>query len=147
MNPYTPPTQQADADGYDHETLLELSDHPLYAFVLRMVLWGEKREDVYRSLEVNGITGGMADRLYAHAMADRIRTIRSDCTRKLLIGVGLVVAAVVTFSLCWFGLGFIPRFLLCACFVALGIGSWKSIDGAAGYLMATARTGSVTEET
>ena len=111
-----------------------------------MVLWGEERDEVYRRLELNGVSGEVAHCLYEHARADRIRTIRSDYTRKFLIGVGLILAAATAFSICWYGLGFIPRILLYGCFAALGIGSWKSIDGLSGYLMAQSKTGSVTDE-
>ena len=111
-----------------------------------MVLWGDNREEVYRYMEVNGVTDDTADCLYKTATAERIRTIRSDDTRKALVGLGLIFAAIIIFSLCWFGLGFIPKILLYACFAALGIGSWKSIDGTAGYLMATSKQGSVVDD-
>ena len=147
MNPYIAPTEQSDPEnGEDHGSVLDPADHPHYGFVLKMVLWGEDREEVYSRLAVNGVTAGVADRLYEHARADRIRTIRDDYTRKLLIGLGLILAAVVIFSTCWFGLGFIPRILLYACFAAVGIGGWKSIDGLAGYLMAPGKTGSVADD-
>ena len=148
MNPYAPPDRDSDvADGHNHESPLKPVDHPLYDLVLRMVLWGEERDEVYRRLEVNGVYGEVADRLYEQARADRIRTIRSDYTRKLLIGVVLILAAATAFSVCWYGLGFIPRILLYGSFAALGIGSWKFIDGLSGYLMAPNKTGSVSDET
>jgi hypothetical protein len=147
MNPYTSPNEQSDVrDVGDHESHLEPDDHPHYDLVLKMVLWGESRDDVYRRLAVNGVTGEFADRLYEHARADRIRTIRGDYSRKLLIGLGLILAAVVIFCACWFGLGFIPRILLYACFAALGIGAWKAIDGFLGYIMAPSKTGSVADD-
>ena len=142
----TPTEQPAPENREDHGSASDPLDHPYYDFVLKKVLWGEDREDIYHSLAVNGVSGEIADRLYKHARADRIRTIRSDYTRKLLVGLGLILAAGVIFSSCWFGLGFIPRILLYACFAALGIGAWKSIDGLSGYLMAPSKTGSVADE-
>jgi hypothetical protein len=146
MNPYTSPNEPSDVEEGDvHDSHSDPDDHPHYNLVLRMVLWGETREEVCHRLAVNGVTGLVADRLYEHARADRIRTIRGDYSRKLLIGMGLILSAVVIFSVCWFGLGFIPRILLYACFAALGIGSWKAIDGLSGYLMAPSKTGSVAD--
>lgn len=146
IKPYTIPDQQSDVNySNDNEYPLGIDSHPYYALVLKMVLWGEDRDDVYRRLEVNGVTGGIADRLYEHAREDRIRTIRSAYFIKILFGGGLFLAAVVIFPACWFGLGFIPKIVLYGCFVALGIGSWKSTDGISGYLMAPTRTGSVTD--
>jgi len=148
MNPYTSPNEQSDMEAKDNpESHLNPDGHPYYDLVLKLVLWGESRDDVYQRLAVNGITGGIADRLYAQARTDRIQTIRGDYSRKFLMGVGLILSAVGIFSVCWFGLGFIPRILLYACFAVLGIGSWKSIDGLCGYLMAPSKTGSVADET
>jgi hypothetical protein len=148
MNPYTSPNEQSVVeDGNDHDSHLNPDDHPYYDLVLRMVLWGESRDDVFRRLAVNGVTGIVAGRLYDQARADRIQTLRRDYSRKFLVGVGIIVAAVVIFSGCWFGLGFIPRILLYACFAAIGLGAWKAIDGLSGYLMAPGKTGSVADDT
>ena len=95
----------------------------------------------YRRLAVNGVPGEIANRLDQHARADRIRTIRGNYSRKLLIGVELILAAVVIFCACWSGLGFIPRILLYPCLASLGIGAWKAIDGFSGYFMAPSKTG------
>lgn len=147
MNSHTPFNAQSDVENEsDHQAPFEPAGHPYYGLVLRMVLWGETREDVYHRLAVNGVVGSAADRLYNHARTDRIRTIRSGCFREFLIGLGLITAATVVFSSCWFGLGFIPRILLYACFAALGIGAWKVIDGLSGYLIAPSKTGSVADD-
>jgi hypothetical protein len=126
---------------------LSLDEHPHYDLVLRMVLWGDSRDDVFQRLAVNGVAEAVAGQLYEQARADRIRTIRIDYSRKLMVGVGFIVGALVIFSVCWFGLGFIPRILLYACFAAIGIGSWKAIDGLSGYLMAPSKTGSIADDT
>jgi hypothetical protein len=148
MNPYTSPSEQSVVeDGIGHDAHLSPDEHPHYNLVLRMVLYGESRDEVFRRLAVNGVAEAVAGQLYDQARADRIRTIRSDYSLKLLVGVGLIAGALVIFCVCWFGLGFIPRILLYACFTALGIGSWKAIDGLSGYLMAPSKTGSVAEDT
>ncbi len=106
-----------------------------------MVIWGEERKEVYNRMAVNGLTREVADFLYQTAWADRIRTIRSESFRKLSIGIGLIAAAIVTFSICWFGLRFIPKILLSGCFIASGVGVWKLIDGTSGFLMAANKKG------
>lgn len=148
MNPYTSPSNQSDLeDGIGHDSHLGPEEHPHYNLVLRMVLWGESRDEVLRRLAVNGVAEADACQLYEQARADRIRTIRSDYRRKLLVGLGLMAGTLMMFCVCWFGLGFIPKILLYACFAAFGIGSWKAIDGLSGYLMAPSKTGSVADDT
>ncbi len=148
MNPYISSNKTSSVeDVINGESTAELTEHRFYPHVLKMVLWGESLEEIYRQLVVNNIPEEVVDRLYEHARADRIRVIRSDCSHDFLIGVGLIVASVVTFCVCWFGLGFIPRILLFACFAVLGIGSWKFIHGFTGYLMAPIKTGSISDDT
>lgn len=121
-------------------------DHPLYDMIHRMVIWGEEKDQVFHRMEVNGVTGTAAEYLYQHARNDRIRAIRKEQSGKLFLGICLIVAAVSTFCFCWLVLYFIPRLLLCACIVALGVGSWKLIDGLAGYLMAGNKKGPLHDE-
>ncbi|RYD75555.1 MAG: hypothetical protein EOP84_18110 [Verrucomicrobiaceae bacterium] len=90
---------------------------------------------------MSGITGFTTDRLYQHAWDDRVRTIRKEQSGKLFLGNGLIVAAVGTFCFCWLVLYFIPKILFYACVIALAVGSWKLIDGLAGYLMAVNKKG------
>ena len=146
MNPYKTPDQPSDVEeGSDGGLFAEPADHPHYALVVKMVLWDEPSEEVFRRLAVNGVTGGVAEHLYQIATAERIRTLRAGHKHKLLFGVVLILAAVVTFSFFWFGLRFIPKILLSGCFAALGVGSWKFIDGLSGYLMAPSQKGSVAD--
>jgi len=147
MNPYTSPNEMSAVEnGKDDDSPLNPDEHPHYDFVLRMVLWGESREKVFQRLSVNGVSETDADQLYKQARKDRIRTIRSDYSRKIMAGAGLIVAAVATFAACRFGLGFIPQILLYACVAALGVGAWKMIDGLSGYFMAPGKTGSVADD-
>ena len=121
-------------------------EHPFYDLIHRMVMWGESKEDVLKRLETNGVVGEEAVQLYQHAYQDRIRSIRTEQAKKAAIGGGAIAAAVAAFCVCWFGLGFIPRLLLYACFAAGGLGLWKLINGLAGCLMAHHKTGDVNED-
>lgn len=146
MGTDTPSAKPSKAEQSPHLSRLEIEEHPLYAGILRMVIWGEERGKVYERMEVNKVPADIADQLYAIAWKDRIRTIRTDTFRQAMIGLGLIVASIATFSLCWFGLGFIPKILLWGCFAAVGIGSWKAINGLVGYLMASSKTGSLADQ-
>jgi len=58
MNSSTPLGVRSDVKTEsDPETSFEPVDHPYYTLVLKMVLWGETREDVYHRLAVNGVEG------------------------------------------------------------------------------------------
>lgn len=135
MNPQTPP-----------DTRSAPEEHPLYDYVLRMVLWGEEKEEIFQHLAVNEVTGSIANRLYKHARADRIRTIRAEYAKRFFLGVGIIVAILMIFGYFWFILRFIPRIVLFACFGAIGIGLWKTFDGLIGYFMAASKTGSIADE-
>lgn len=121
------------------------TEEPLYQMILRMVLWGELRDDVFHRLGVNGITGERAERIYAAAWSERLITIRRDCARKAGFGLLMVIGAVGIFSFFWFGVRVIPRLVLFICAAMLGIGAWKAIDGLAGMIMAGNKEGPVGE--
>jgi hypothetical protein len=140
MNPYTSSTDENQHKKNDYP-----EDHPLYNFVWKMVIWDEERDEIYRRLEINEITGSCADQLYEHARQDRIRILRKECSRKLFLGIGLIVLVTFIFSVCWIGLGFIPRQLLFLCFAVLAIGLYKFINGLAGYMMAPSKNGSLAD--
>ncbi|RYD23750.1 MAG: hypothetical protein EOP88_02990 [Verrucomicrobiaceae bacterium] len=147
MNPYQSPEHPSEAvPPHDTPFSGDPEEHPLYDMIHRMVIWGEDKAEVHKRMEVNGVTGLAADSLYQHAWNDRIRSIRKEQSGKLFLGIGLTVAAVGTFCFCWFVLHFIPRILLYVCIVALAIGSWKLIDGLAGYLMAENKKGPLHDE-
>lgn len=118
----------------------------VYQDVLRMVLWGEPKDDVMRKLEVNGFSGDAADRLYARAFAERLAEIHATCRRKILIGALLVACGVGLFCICAFVFHFTSRLIITLSLMALGFGAWKLIDGFAGILTAKTREGSVTED-
>ena len=85
------------------------TEEPLYEMVLGMVLWGEPREEVFHRLQVNGITGDRAERIYATAWEERLTVIRRDYGRKAGTGLLLMIGAAAIFCGFWFGVRVIPR--------------------------------------
>jgi len=114
----------------------------IYDGILRMVLWGEPKEDVYHKLTVNGIHGEEADRLYQRAMDERIGTIRSKCWRKIWIGLGSIVGSLILFFVVMtvFYRAY-PIFLVGALY-----GVWKLGDGMSRYFFAPRMGGSVADD-
>ena len=111
----------------------------IYDLILRMVLWGEPREDVIHKLGVNGITGDEAEEIYQKAFSERVMTIRARNVRKIWIGVLFIGASTAGFFLI---LSIFQRaYVIFALGVAVGV--WKLADGAAGFLMASKKEGSV----
>jgi hypothetical protein len=118
----------------------------VYQDVLRMVLWGEPKDDVMRKLGVNGFAGDAADRLYARAFGERLAEIFASCRRKILIGMLMIASGVGLFCICWFVLRFTSNWVIALSAMGLGFGTWKVIDGFAGILTAKTREGSVTDD-
>ena len=130
----------------DDDVQGDLTEHPQYDIVLKMVLWGEKREDIYHRMKVNGLTGSGADALYSLAWKDRVQTIRAVYSQRLLKGAAVIVGGIATFVAYWHGMGSIPKVLIYGCSGATAIGLWKFVDGIIGYLMAETKEGSVAED-
>lgn len=118
----------------------------VYQDVVRMVLWGEPKDDVMRKLEVNGFTGDAADRLYARAFGERLAEIHATCRRKIRTGALLVAGGVGLFCICAFVFHFTSRLIIALSLMGLGFGTWKLIDGFVGILTAKTREGSVTDD-
>lgn len=118
----------------------------VYQDVLRMVLWGEPKEDVMRKLEVNGFTGDAADQLYSRAFMERLAEIFATCRRKILIGWLMIAGGVGLFCVFWFVLRFTTNWVIALSAMGLGFGTWRVIDGFAGILTAKTREGSVTDD-
>ena len=111
----------------------------IYQGLLRMVLWGESKEEVLRKARVNGLTTEEAEGLYQKAMEERIRVIRAEYRAKALKGLMFIIASVVLFFIVAAITG--RAFVIFALGVAYGL--WKAIDGISGILMAANREGSV----
>ena len=114
--------------------------------VHRMVIWDEPREKVFETMEVNGLVGEAAERLYKQALAERISIIKGLCWRKVLVGGAWLGAAASVFCLFRFGVEAITLRLLWIVF-AVGIyGAWKCLDGVMGVLTASRKRGSLADE-
>lgn len=118
----------------------------VYQEVLRMVLWGEPKDEVMRRLAVNGYTGEAADSLFARAFGERLAEIHAACRRKIRTGALLVAGGVGLFCVCWFVLLFTSKWVIALTAMGLGFGTWKVIDGFAGILTAKTREGSVSDD-
>ncbi len=114
----------------------------IYDGVLRMVLWGEPKEEIYRKLEVNGFRGDEADKIYQRAMDERISSIRIDCRRKIWIGLGAIVGSLVLFFLV------LNVFFRAYPILLVGAlyGIWKLGDGISRYFLAPGLKGSIADE-
>lgn len=121
-------------------------EQKIYQGILRMVLWDEPREEVFQRLEVNGITGDQAETFYTAAMKERVTTIRVAYRSKAIQGFLWMAASVAAFCLLWFGVRVLPRIVLYACGVGLGMGLLRLCDGLSGMLLATHKRGSVADE-
>lgn len=141
MDPYESP-KHFDED----ETFGNPTNHRHYELILKMVLWDEPKEKIDQKLRTNKVPPAVAEQIFNHARDERIALIRSEYLKKLILGLILLGAAAATFIGCWFGLHFIPRALLYACFVASAVGLWRVVDGTTGFCMAEKKRGSVADE-
>lgn len=120
----------------------------LYDGLLRKVLWGEDRDEMIRTLEVNGVSPADADRLYRKAVSERVSAIRSVYWKRIFIG--LLLFAVGCASL-WFVYYMTEGFTVWSVQAILipsapaGLGAWKLLNGLVGVLTAHTRTGSVSD--
>ena len=117
----------------------------LYPSVLRMVVWDESRETVFKMLEVNGIVGEPARELYQTARSERISTIRTDCYRKCVVGILWFLAGIALFLIFWFAFGAGTHGIFIFSGVAVVNGLWKTVDGFMGMLLAPRKRGSIAE--
>jgi hypothetical protein len=118
----------------------------IYEIILRMVLWDEKEEDVFKKLEVNGFTGEKAQEMYREARRERVAAIRGDCWRPAGLGLLVLALSVGVFCQFWFGFGFIPRLLIGGCAVGTFFGGWKLVGGLVGLVTASTKQGSLAED-
>lgn len=120
--------------------------HPLYEAILKMVLWGEDRASVFDRLRVNGVDGAEAERMYQTAHRERVMTFRQEFKKRIGLGIVLMTGGALVFSVLWFELRFIPRIVLYACGISIGLGLWKFTNGLVGFLTAGTRQGSVADD-
>lgn len=121
-------------------------DHPQYAVVFKMVLWGDPREEIENRLRVDGISGSVAERIFARAQAGRVATIRAYAFRKILFGCMLLLLTTVVFCFSSFVLNFFGNYRFALWATGFGVGAWKTIDGTAAWFMAPSKTGPVADD-
>ncbi len=121
-------------------------NHPLYEAILKMVLWGEDRADIFDRLRVNGVEGAEAEVLYLTAHRERVATFRREYHKRIGLGLLLIAVGIGVLAGSWFGLDFIQGRLLWICAALIGFGLWKLMNGVIGSLMAGTRPGSVADD-
>jgi len=119
-----------------------------YEGILRQVLWGDGRDEIMHCLEVNGITGDEADRIFHRAMRERIVTIRCGYRRRIVMGGILLVVGIALFA----GVAFLTEgfmvFNILTILVPAGVttfGAWRFFGGVIGVVTASTRTGPISE--
>jgi hypothetical protein len=103
---------------------------------------------IMHRLEVNGVTGGEANRLFQRAMSERISTIRGVYWRRIVTGGLLLVVGIGLFA----GIAFLTEdfrvFNILTIIVPAGVatfGAWRFFGGVIGVVTAASRTGPISE--
>lgn len=120
-------------------------EEKIYGIVLKMVLWGESKEDALHKLRINGIEGAAAEEIYAQARGERLATIQGMCLRKAAMGFALAVAGFGIWAFFWYRLGGISRGLL---FLTIGTGIFglvKFVTSIFGIIFAATKKGSIAD--
>ena len=116
----------------------------IYRGVLRAVMWGTERAEVFEMLRVNGITGEPAEEMFRRARSERIAVLRNEAIRATVKGAVFLAGGAALFSVFWFGFGWINRFV----FVISGLlavrGTWLLVGGATEVLLAPSKRGAIT---
>jgi len=115
----------------------------IYRGVLRAVMWGTERAEVFEMLRVNGITGEPAEEMFRRARGQRIAVLCNEAMRKVAKGALLLAAGIALFSGFWFGMGAITRSLFMICGFLTAWGLWWFLGGAMDALLASNKKGSV----
>lgn len=118
----------------------------VYQTVERAVLWGEPREEVFRIMETNGITGEEAEAVFQRALAERLSILRGDGLRVMIKGLVILGVSVCIFSAFWYGLGVMTRAVFVLCGLGAIWGAWLAIDGLTNIVLAPTKSGSVLED-
>lgn len=118
----------------------------VYQSLTRAVIWGEPRESVFRIMEANGISGYHADAMFQRARRVRLAILRSEGWKRMMMGLGILLAAGGLFAVFWHGFGGITSKLYA--FFGLGAvwGAWWTLDGLTSILFAHMKKGSVSTE-
>jgi len=79
-----------------------IEKHPRYENALTMVLWGEEKEKVYHMFTVNNVSQDIGDLIYAHAVKNRVKTLRTIGYPKIIKGSLFLFFSGLLFYLFWF---------------------------------------------
>ncbi len=135
-----------------------VKEEPQYDVILKMVLWDESREAIFRRLEVNGITGERADAIYQAAKAERVKILRADGLKAFGLGAGSLAIA----AACYFGfrldklqvmrfeegfhsLPLLPWLLGFFAAILFAFGIWKVVQGSIEIAFASMKKGSIAD--
>jgi hypothetical protein len=116
----------------------------IYGSVLRAVLWDTEREEVFKNLQINGITGEAAEEMFRRARSERIAVLRNEAMRLAAKGALFLAGGVALFSVFWFGLGWINRIVFVISGLLAARGLWLLIGGTTDLLLAHSKKGVVT---
>lgn len=135
-----------------------VEDEPQYDVVLKMVLWDEDRDAIFHRLKVNGVEGERAKAIYDAARSERIKILRADGFKGLLMGVGGLLLAVVIYFVFNLdeldagefgdgvnGTAVLPWLLGFVAAVAGAFGVWKATQGITEILFAPMKKGSIAD--
>ncbi|QIF04747.1 hypothetical protein [Roseimicrobium sp. ORNL1] len=117
----------------------------IYEAILKMVIWDEPKEAIFKKLFVNGFEGAEGEGMYRQARSERIASIRGDCAKKAGFGLLWFAGAAGLFSAFWYGVGGITRNVLMIVWVCAAIGAWKTIGGLVGIATAAYKRGSLAD--
>jgi len=132
-------------DKIKEEEPEDITEHRLYDLVLKLVLWDESREEIFKRMKVNKVSDEKAEQLYEYAKNERVQAIRGNCSRNIVVGLRLIAVAVIVYCSFWFGMHGISKLLFYLCAVACGFGLFKFIKGIGAYLTAPNARGSVAD--
>ena len=135
-----------------------VKDEPQYDVILKMVLWDESREAIFRRLEVNKVTGERAEAIFQAARVERLRTIRADGQKAfglgvlaLLISVGIYFGfrldelQVMRFEEGFHSLPLLPWLLGFIAAILFAFGILKVVQGSIEILFASMKKGSIAD--
>ena len=135
-----------------------VEDEPQYEIVLKMVLWDEDRAAIFHRLKVNGVEDERAKSIYAKARSERIKILRAEGLKSLLMGCGGMALAIGIYfifnldelSAAEFGDGVngtavLPWLLGFLGAVAGAFGVWKATEGITDVLFASMKKGSIAD--
>ena len=118
----------------------------IYETVLRSVIWGTERSEVFHTLQVNGVVGERAEQMFQRAWKERLASIRGEGFQKAAKGAVLLAGAGALFCVFWFGLGAVTKAIFVVC-ALMGIGgAWLLLGGVLDVVLAPAKKGPITPQ-